>query len=171
MDVIEGGGRTEMESLDRIRCHPLFQECCRKLEEAEKNRAFCRHGLEHLLDVARIAYILNLEKGLALKKEVIYGAALLHDIGKFRQYEDGTPHELAGRELAEKLLSDISIFSEKEENMILEAILEHRRQTEHMSPLGRILYQADKLSRACYGCKAEGRCNWNQEKMNMRIRY
>ena len=29
-----------------------------------KNRIFCRHGIDHLMDVARIAYIENLEKKL-----------------------------------------------------------------------------------------------------------
>ena len=75
-----------MEILAEIRKHPLFQEYYDKLKEAERGRKFCRHQMEHLLDVARIAYILNLEQKLGIRKEVIYAAALLHDIGKYRQY-------------------------------------------------------------------------------------
>ncbi len=46
---------------------------------------YCRHGLEHLLDVARISYIQVLEDGLDYDENVLYAAALLHDIGKGRR--------------------------------------------------------------------------------------
>ena len=65
------------------------------LAEYEKNRIFCRHGMDHLMDVARIAYIENLEKNCGISKEIIYGAALLHDIGRYLQYTEGIPHERA----------------------------------------------------------------------------
>ena len=52
--------------------------------------------MSHLLDVARIAYIRNLEKGYGFRKDVIYAAAVLHDIGKALQYEEKVPHEIAG---------------------------------------------------------------------------
>lgn len=160
-----------MEALEKIRQHPLYVENHKKLEAAEANRKFCRHQMTHLLDVARIAYIRNLEAGMGLKKEVIYTAALLHDIGKFRQYEDGTPHEMAGKEIAEIILTDIAMFSQEEKEVILQAILEHRRLVPDMTVLGRLLYESDKLSRACYSCPAEAECSWNSEKKNTTIEY
>ena len=83
-----------------------------RLAEYEKDRIFCRHGMEHLLDVARIAYIENLENNRGISKEIIYGAALLHDIGRYLQYTEGIPHEKAGEELALEILKD-SGFSKK----------------------------------------------------------
>ena len=92
-----------------------------RLAEYEKDRIFCRHGVEHLLDVARIAYIENLEKNSGLSKEIIYGAALLHDIGRYLQYTEGIPHEKAGADLAGEILKDCG-FTGKEQEEILGAI-------------------------------------------------
>ena len=78
-----------MKEIELIRKHPLYLSCCKRLEELERDRQFCRHQMPHLLDVARIAYIRSLENGLGLKKEVIYAAAILHDIGKASQYTEG----------------------------------------------------------------------------------
>ena len=85
-----------MENIDRIIHHPIFKMSMKKIGECEKNREFCCHGISHSLDVARIAYIVNLEQHLGISKEMIYGAALLHDIGRWRQYEEDIPHEEAG---------------------------------------------------------------------------
>ena len=72
--------------------HPLFQSSFQRIQEWEKDRIYCRHGMEHFLDTARIAYIRSLEETIPVSKDHIYAAALLHDIGKWQQYEDGTPH-------------------------------------------------------------------------------
>lgn len=159
-----------MQAIDTIRRSPLFIENYKNLERVEKDRVFCRHQMTHLMDVARIAYIRNLEDELGFEKEVIYAAALLHDIGKARQYLEGIPHEIAGREIAEELLKQTDLFSCEERNAILQAILEHRRYSENMSKLGRLLYESDKLSRACYACPTEQECNWSEQKKNMQIR-
>lgn len=159
-----------MERIEQIRNHPVFAANYRLLEEAEADRRFCCHQLPHLLDVARIAYIRNLEQELGFSKEIIYAAAILHDIGKYRQYADRTPHEEAGAKIAGKILADVDGFSAKEKAEILQAIWEHRRKTEMMSPLGRLLYDSDKLSRACYACAAREACSWSAEKMNQGIR-
>lgn len=159
-----------MEQIEKIRRHPLYQECMGKIEAAEKERIFCGHHTQHLLDVARIAYIRNLEQGLGFSKETIYSAALLHDIGKFRQYEDGTPHEKAGYEISRQILADCGVDGKECQN-ILDAILEHRRITSAMTELGRLLYDSDKMSRACYSCTAEVMCDWTKDKKNMKIVY
>lgn len=160
-----------MEVLEKIRLHPFYLKNYEELEEAENNRKFCRHQMPHLLDVARIAYIRNLEEKLELKKEVIYAAALLHDIGKARQYKEGVSHEEAGREIADIILRDIAVFSAEETEVILKAISEHRRVVPDMSRLGRLLYESDKLSRACYLCPAEKECNWDRAIKNTRIKW
>ena len=83
-----------MDRVNAVICHPLYLEYYHRLERAEKERIFCRHQMSHLLDVARIAYIRNLEKGYGFRKDVIYAAAVLHDIGKALQYEEKVPMRL-----------------------------------------------------------------------------
>lgn len=160
-----------MEILTEIRNHPLFQEYYDRLKEAERGRRFCRHQMEHLLDVARIAYILNLEQKLGIRKEVIYAAALLHDIGKYRQYAEGIPHELASVKIAEKILEDLPYpaFTDEEKQEILKAIRGHRRMHDDMDELERLLYISDKKSRQCFACEAEPECSWSEEKKNLEI--
>lgn len=167
--------------------HPLYQAELVKIAGYESDRIFCRHTFEHFMDVARIAYIMSLEKEYKLSKEIIYAAALLHDIGRSRQYEDGTPHDKAGAEIADKILSDCG-FSDDERNMIVAAIISHRgsahesdihksdKDTEHTEHaeytrniLSAIIYKADKLSRQCFRCNAQKECNWSMEKRNLEI--
>ena len=58
-----------MENIDRIIHHPIFKMSMKKIGECEKNREFCCHGISHSLDVARMAYIVNLDyvHGLSAK--------------------------------------------------------------------------------------------------------
>lgn len=163
-----------MDRINAIIQHPLYQEYYKKLENREKDRIFCRHQMEHLLDVARIAYISSMEQGLGIEKELIYAAALLHDIGKYEQYENGIPHEIASAEVAEQILKDLSGpaedgFSGKEIRQILSAIRNHRDPGKAREPLERLIYQSDKLSRNCFACPAEKQCNWEEEKKNRKI--
>lgn len=160
-----------MKEIEAIRTHPLFAEQYEKLKQAEQDRQFCRHQMEHLLDVARIAYIHSLEQHLDIRKEVIYAAAILHDIGKYRQYTHGVPHEKASAEIGGLILEDLpqEMFSEEEKKDILQAILGHRRMREGMSPLERLLYLSDKGSRKCFDCGSEKECNWNYQKKNFTI--
>ena len=162
-----------MKRVNAILAHPLYRECYARLEELEKDRIFCRHQMTHLLDVARIAYISNMEQGLGIEKEVIYAAALLHDIGKYVQYEDGTPHEQSGEKIASEILGSLSekdAFSDEENRMILTAIRGHRRLREGAEVLEKLLYTSDKASRMCFACPAEGECDWSTEKKNMELK-
>ena len=73
--------------------------------------------MPHLLDVARIAYILNKEQDLGFEKEVIYAAANSPRYRKAEQYESGTPHEQSGERLASEILDSLpadAAFSEEE---------------------------------------------------------
>ncbi|MPN04809.1 hypothetical protein SDC9_152057 [bioreactor metagenome] len=139
----------------------------------EEEREFCKHDIQHFLDTARIAYILNLVKNLGIDKEVIYALGLLHDIGRWKQYEDGTPHNIASFDLSEKILMD-SNFNEEERTEIRKAILSHRKKEMELNiveenSLSSIFYIADKLSRSCFNCKSTKECNWSDEKKNLDI--
>ena len=160
-----------MDRIDKIINHPAFREHLRKNQEAEKDRHFCRHDITHLLDVARIGMIINLEEGLNIERELIYGAALLHDIGRHMQYAQGTPHERASAEIAPVILRDCG-FENWETNVIITAILHHRnRDAAQELSLRGVLYRADKASRPCYICSAERECNWKDEKKNKNVCY
>ena len=65
-----------MKRVNQIIQHEVFIRELKKLNRLERDRMYCRHDIDHLLSVARVAYITALEEGLPLKKDVIYGAAL-----------------------------------------------------------------------------------------------
>ena len=162
---------TTMKRIDQILLHPVFREQFALLQEAEADRIFCRHTLDHFLDVARLMYIYDLEDHADFSKEMIYAAGLLHDIGRYEQIERGTPHHLAGARLAERILTDCG-FSTEEQEPILAAIRSHRVKDTAESPLfSRYLYRADKQSRNCFSCPAKSACNWPEEKRNLTIHY
>lgn len=157
--------------IDRILQHELFRYHLEENRKAEAERVFCRHDMNHFLDVARIGTILDLEQELGLNREWIYAAALLHDLGKHIQYESGQPHELASAEIAPKILANCG-FGAEEADRIVDAIRNHRNAAIAGSPdLRGVLYRADKASRACFACAAEQDCNWKGEKKNLTIKY
>lgn len=161
-----------MERIERLYHHPLYQQEFHLLQEAEQERVFCRHTLEHFLDVARIAYILSMELGVEIPGDWIYGAALLHDLGRYRQITEGIPHEEASVKLAGRILPECG-FADSEIREICAAIAGHRKQAAD-APQGKmefsdLLYRADKLSRNCFACPVSVQCNWSEEKKNHEI--
>lgn len=158
-----------MQRVDRIYRHPRYQECLKRNKSAEESRIYCHHDMQHFLDVARLAWIYNLEQGLQLEKEVVYAAALLHDIGRFRQYEEGIGHDIASAELASEMLPEAG-FDEKERKEICDAILNHcEHPSEEKRNLAKALHWADKKSRRCYECTAKESCHWKEEKKNLNL--
>lgn len=158
-----------MDKVDEITRHPLYRKSLQKIAEQEDGRIFCKHDMEHFLAVARIAMILNLQENLGISQEVIYGTALLHDIGRHCQYIDGIPHEQASYEIAGQILQDIE-YTPDEKQMILDAISYHRSPAVSVqNDLCGIIYRADKKSRLCSQCAAREQCNWSPEKMNLTI--
>ena len=132
---------------------------------------YCSYSFQHHLDVARIAYILILEqsklnyfgKEYALEdkpaaKEMIYAAGLLHDVGIWKQYEEGVDHAAFSAKLARDILSR-SLFNLHEIDLICQAIYEHENISNEMSFLGEILYRADNLSRVCVKCEHYFSCS------------
>lgn len=61
-----------MERVDKILQNSFYRECLVKISDWEEKRQFCRHDSNHFLNVARIAYIINLEENLDIDKEMIY---------------------------------------------------------------------------------------------------
>lgn len=160
-----------MDRIDKVLSHPDFLENLKKNKEAEKDRPFCKHDMTHFLDVARIGTLISLEEGLNIDRELIYGAALLHDIGKHRQYTEGVPHEQASAAIAPAILRDCG-FDAKESSVIISAILDHRNEkTAGEASLRGVLYRADKASRPCYTCSVNRECSWKDGKKNHHIRY
>lgn len=158
-----------MEKVDRIIAHPLWQESLTKIRKAEIDRVFCRHDVAHFLDVARIAYIEDLERGLEIPKELIYAAAMLHDIGRGLEYSEGIPHEKASFDIAKKILQGCG-FDTEMENRILNAVGGHRKkETASSDELMGIIYRADKKSRNCMVCNARELCKWSSEDKNMNL--
>lgn len=172
-----------MERVDRIVKHKLFQQCREQIDLAEQNRIYCKHPLEHSLDVARIAYILNLEEQGPLNKEEIYAMALLHDLGRSEEYTSGKNHHIAGAELAKTILEDCG-FVPTEISMICQAIAAHKaidgaylfgqedgQQSKKVDYCKKLLYRADKLSRNCFDCKVSKTCYWKDDMKNHQIKY
>jgi len=137
---------------------------------AEDGIKYCQHGLQHHIDVARIAYILVLEHsdlnyftreaGLSSKlaaKETIYAAGLLHDIGKWKEIQAGVNHATYGSRLAPDILAR-AFFNPNESEHICRAIFEHRNISKDMSFLGERIHRADNLSRACSQCEERAHC-------------
>jgi len=148
----------------------LFKESLARIEKWEQKREFCRHDLRHFLDVARIAYILLLESGEISKfmeehnfsyrsaREIVYVSALLHDIGRWKQYETGEDHAQASASMAVEILKRAG-FGELEISLATEAIREHRQKGGDRTLLGASLFRGDKLSRMCFNCGANNACN------------
>jgi len=169
-----------MNRINRILQHRQYKDYVGRIEEYEKDRIFCKHDMGHFLDVCRLAEILYLQECLgeiqistvfqnAKFTEGIYAAGLLHDIGRWQEYETGICHETASAELATDILSDCG-FSYEESEEILKAIRNHRnKEIKEEVSLSGILYRADKMSRACFSCKAEAECDWDIQKKNMEI--
>jgi uncharacterized protein len=148
----------------------FFQQCMERNTAKEVERKFCKHNIQHMIDVARITYILVLEHGdfrdfirehrlisRQAAKEVIYASGMLHDIGRWREYETGEDHAAVGADYAREVLAR-NDFSPTEIKIITVAIREHRVAGENMSFLGERLYRADNLARACSQCDVRHLC-------------
>lgn len=147
--------------MDRIRAiiaDSEYQSQLKMVEEKEAERIFCKHDYQHALWVARLAYIIvleNVQQREALPKPLIYAAGLLHDIGRWVEYQTGEEHCLAGAKLAEPILIR-NRFNEGERRVIIEGIRLHRAPGNSILALA--LAQADDLSRDCHHCRAADEC-------------
>ena len=154
-----------MELYNRILQNEKYRLILKNIEELETDREFCKHGIEHLLDVARIAYIDNLENGYGIDKDVIYSTALLHDIGRSDE-KALCPHEETSAVLAKPILVECGCDEDAIDSIIV-AIANHgNKSIAYENNLSGIIYRADKLSRRCMICASSEQCNWSTEKKN-----
>lgn len=156
-----------MARVNQLIEHKDYISYMEKIDGLEKERLFCKHGFEHGLSVARIAYAYLLEKeGTFLPKESVYAAAFLHDIGRGVEYETGEDHAEASARLALPLL-EACCFSSDEIQIILKGIREHRRDPEdNLTWLGAALALADDWARDCHHCSVQDRCYKYSQAMN-----
>ncbi|WP_088188613.1 HD domain-containing protein [Desulfosporosinus sp. FKA] len=153
-----------MVRLNRLLDHRDYVTYQETIDQLEKNRQFCKHGFDHGISVARIAYTYILEQGSrALSKEVVYAAAFLHDIGRWMEYQSGEDHAEASAKLALPILEDCK-FKQEEITIILKGIREHRQHSaDGLSILGNALALADNWARDCRHCPAQKECyKYNQ---------
>lgn len=163
--------RLEFFFANRILNNNKFKNLLDEINNLEKSRIFCRHDIEHLMAVARTAQIINLRENAGLSPDLIYSAALLHDIGRGRQYAENICHEEAGKQLAVEIAKEVNM-PESYISLIAEIVAGHNKalpQSENNSLLG-IISRADKLSRNCFCCKARQECNWKTENLNLTIK-
>ena len=95
-----------MERVNSVIKHVLYVEHINNIIKCEEDRIYCHHDMTHFLDVARIASILAIEEKINVDRELIYTAALLHDIGRDEQYINGIAHEEASGDIAVKIMKD-----------------------------------------------------------------
>lgn len=181
-----------MNRVNNIINDKAFRAELLRINEYEKERIYCRHGINHLMDVARIAYIHALEKPYEIDKEIIYAAALLHDIGRGVQYETGEEHDVAGIRIAGDILSR-SGFTDNECRLILAAAAGHRGYTDNKcsgsksdkeimnanifsgdleaaaEEFASLIKNADNESRQCFMCNASDTCKWSDSRKNHRL--
>ncbi|HKM22764.1 MAG TPA: HD domain-containing protein, partial [Lachnospiraceae bacterium] len=133
-----------MDRVNRLLHNINYRAYLKEIEELEDGRRFCKHDMNHLMDVARIMMILKLEDGVDLPKETIYMTALLHDIGRGVQLKSGVPHEEAGAEIAEAILRECGYDDEAEIAQMIKAIQNHRNaEVKCDKDLNGLLYRAD----------------------------
>ena len=160
-----------MERVNRIIKNDGFKKLVHEIEELETDRIFCHHDIDHFLDVARIATIIAQDDGIDKERDIIYAAALLHDIGRGEQYKNDIEHELASAAIAPSILSECG-YTEDEIDEIVVAILNHGNEAvKDDADLAGILYRADKASRKCYMCKVTDSCHKPPEKLVMEIKF
>lgn len=160
-----------MDRINQILRHPKYQEYVFQNAKCEWKREFCRHNMSHFMDVARLGYILNMEEGYGFPKDIIYGAALLHDIGRSVQYKEHRPHAEVSAELVPEILTDCG-YNEEESAQIVSAIATHSdKSLVGERNLNGLLARADQMSRACYTCTASEKCDWDEERKNGYIEW
>ncbi|MFP3154003.1 HD domain-containing protein [Lachnospiraceae bacterium ZAX-1] len=163
-----------MKYLDNLLKTTDYIAILNELEQVEAGRRFCKHGLSHLLSVARIAWIENLEQNFNMEKEMIYLAAFLHDIGRLEEDKSGIRHEQSSAVISERMLTQLGYPQDKMRE-IGEAIISHRGdmaqnvEAHEGMTLGRLIKKADKMSRNCFNCKASVECKWPFEEKNWEI--
>lgn len=139
------------------------------IRRLERDRIFCGHDISHCMDVARLTMLICAEEGIEADADMVYSAALLHDIGRSEEYVSGIPHDTAGIEIAARILMQIECSPETSRE-IIRLIASHSRSSGKKTPLEDAFYRADKQSRLCFACPARDECCWDDSRKNLKIR-
>lgn len=158
----------KLEFTNKIIKNERYRKLSEELAELEKDRIFCKHDMEHFLNVARIAVIFCKESGIEPDIDIIYAASLLHDIGRVEEYRSGIPHDKASEAIASEILGEIGCPADKKAE-IIRLIASHRTAENGKTELEKIFFRADKKSRLCFCCNAKDECNWPEYKRNNEI--
>lgn len=161
-----------MKYVERLLENEVYLQTMGQIHDMEKKRVYCHHGFNHVLDVARISYLINLEMGFGYEKEFLYLCALLHDIGRAREYLTGVAHEEAGTKLAKKILDEIE-YPEELQAAILKKVADHRHAPTPQEGINEdnFFWFADKKARNCFACNVADTCNWPMEKRTKHIEW
>lgn len=183
-----------MKYCDRVLKHPIFEKFMQEIRQLEADRVYCRHELEHGVDVARLAWIYYMEDKLdddsqnvgvlywkrpsygewveekEEVKDLIYTCALLHDIGRVTQYRTGIHHSISGVEPAMQILQDIEA-PESWVKEIMDVVSEHSHGSisDKKKNLEYYITKADHDCRLCFACQASDSCKWSEEEKNHTI--
>lgn len=158
--------RSKMDKIQGIINHPVFMDSIKQIELLEMERKYCKHDMKHFVAVTKIMTNINNKENLLYTDEQIHAAGLLHDVGKFIQYQTGEPHQYAGIDIAETIMSDVG-FSQADISLVLTAIKEHSGWVKREG-FSELLRKSDKLSRQCYECQVSDQCKWPIEMRNKR---
>ena len=134
----------ELPLTNAILHNAVYAQTMETLRTLEQDRIFCRHGMAHCLDVARITMLLCPE------------------------YTDGIPHEEAAEPLARAILTECHTPPALQEQ-ILRLIVCHRNAQKEDGSLAYLFSLADKRSRCCFACPAFDKCNWTAQRRNLTI--
>jgi len=137
-----------------------FRKLNSKIIKNEMDRKFCKHDVTHAYEVFSMAQKLNIRNNLGFDKDVVFAAAMLHDIGRA---EEAKNHAIASSKLAVPILEKAG-YDSFEIKQIIKAIKHHSKKLEKNSdPLADLLFEADKKSRDCESCKAKSKCKNHQQ--------
>jgi uncharacterized protein len=102
------------------------------------------HGMDHIGRVTRLCEVIGMREHANM--DILIPAALLHDIARPIEKEQGIPHETGGAKIAEEYLRSIR-YDETCISGITHAIRTHRYRstTKPLTLEARILSDADKL--------------------------
>ena len=152
-----------MDRVNTILANEEYKDWMEQIRRSEKERRFCCHGIDHCLDVARIGMLMNLEEKLGLEPELIYAAALLHDIGRAVSYQTSEEHHLASVRNSRSILLATGFSGEE--------ISKHNTTGKEAEGLSYVIYRADKLSRRCFDCEVYDECYWKEDEKNKGVVY
>ena len=103
-------------------------------------------GILHIVEVIRRSFALRETLGLDLNDDYMYTIAACHDWGKHEEHEKGIKHAIIA---GQRFMSDNyfkSFFTDKERNLIKEAIEDHSSSLEEepRSDYGKLVSSADR---------------------------